>query len=159
MRGDGAFVFSGLHVDDTSAQVQTALSRVVKGVGGLSHASWRSFVNDRKTADAHGFKAARAYIAMIKVAAPRMALKIIDEAIQAHGAHGVGQDCKLPGMYTNIRTLRVADGPDIVHLQTIAKAEFAKPLTDIGKSVSGINTNIEKYGKFKHLADAGNAKM
>ena len=55
MRGDGAFVFSGLHVDDTSAQVQTALSRVVKGVGGLSHASWRSFVNDRKTADAHGF--------------------------------------------------------------------------------------------------------
>jgi len=55
VRGDGAFVFSGLHVDDTSAQVQTALSRVVKGVGGLSHASWRSFVNDRKTADAHGF--------------------------------------------------------------------------------------------------------
>ena len=110
-------------------------------------------------ADERGFKAARAHIAMIKVSAPRMALKIIDEAIQAHGAHGIGQDSKLPGMYTAIRTLRVADGPDIVHLQTVAKAEFAKPLTTIGMQVSGINSNIEKYGKFKHLGDAGNAKM
>merc|ERR1719235_281238 len=72
-------------------------------------------------ADHHGFKAAKAYIAMTKVDAPRMCLKIIDEAIQIHGAHGVSQDSSLTGMWTGVRILRVADGPDMVHLNTIAK--------------------------------------
>jgi acyl-CoA dehydrogenase len=52
-------------------------------------------------ADERGFKDARKYIAMIKVAAPKAALKIVDEAIQVHGAHGVSQDCKLPDMWTS----------------------------------------------------------
>merc|ERR1712054_327072 len=72
-------------------------------------------------ADDHGFKNAKAYIAMTKVDAPRMCLKIIDEAIQVHGAHGVSQDSRLSDLYTAVRTIRVADGPDIVHLNTIAK--------------------------------------
>merc|ERR1719446_954560 len=77
-------------------------------------------------ADDHGFKNAKAYIAMTKVDAPRMCLKIIDEAIQMHGAHGVSQDSKLGDLYQNLRTLRVADGPDIVHLNTIAKEELKR---------------------------------
>merc|ERR1711866_37649 len=67
-------------------------------------------------ADEHGFKAAKAFVAMTKVDAPRMCLKIVDEAIQVHGAHGVSQDSRLTDLYTNIRTIRIADGPDIVHL-------------------------------------------
>eukprot|EP00039_Didymoeca_costata_P005864 m.85337 g.85337 ORF g.85337 m.85337 type:complete len:447 (+) comp13005_c0_seq2:95-1435(+) len=102
-------------------------------------------------ADDLGFKAARGHIAMIKVAAPRMALKVIDDAIQVHGAHGISQDSKLADMYTSIRTLRVADGPDIVHLNTIAKTELAKPVNPFGSAVSGINENIRRYGKFDHL--------
>lgn len=66
-------------------------------------------------ADEKGFKAARKYIAMIKISAPRMALKIVDDAIQIHGAHGVSQDSQLSSIYTGLRTLRLADGPDIVH--------------------------------------------
>ncbi|CAE8603032.1 unnamed protein product, partial [Polarella glacialis] len=86
------------------------------------------------------------------VAAPRAALKIIDDAIQLHGAHGVSQDSFLSSMWTNMRTLRVADGPDMVHLITIAKDELAKHGTsDLGRRVSGINKNVEKYGKFTHV--------
>merc|ERR1712138_83252 len=99
-------------------------------------------------ADERGFKEARKYIAMIKVAAPRAALKIVDEAIQIHGAHGVSQDTKLNDIYTQLRTLRVADGPDIVHMNTIAKMELARPATREGERASGINHNIAKYGKF-----------
>eukprot|EP00038_Savillea_parva_P020769 m.32429 g.32429 ORF g.32429 m.32429 type:complete len:458 (+) comp4888_c0_seq1:91-1464(+) len=102
-------------------------------------------------ADEKGFKAARHYIAMIKVAAPRMALKVIDDAIQLHGAHGISQDSKLADMYMNMRTLRVADGPDIVHLNTIAKTELSRPITATAAAVSGTNANIAKYGKFKHV--------
>jgi len=101
-------------------------------------------------ADEKGFKEAKKYIAMIKVDAPRMALKIIDEAIQIHGAHGLGQDSKLTEMYTGLRTLRVADGPDIVHLNTIATSEIENGSSTIGQIVSGVNPNIEKYGKFKN---------
>merc|ERR1719321_82313 len=102
-------------------------------------------------ADEKGFKAAKSHIAMIKVAAPRMALKIVDDAMQIHGAHGVSQDSKLSDMYKHLRTLRIADGPDIVHLNTIAKEELAKGTSSIGLSVSGINKNVEKYGKFSHV--------
>jgi len=102
-------------------------------------------------ADEYGFKAAKAYIAMTKVDAPRMCLKIIDEAIQVHGAHGVSQDSSLSDLYTSIRTLRLADGPDIVHLNTIAKEELKKKTSVMGAMVSGTNKNIEKYGKFKNV--------
>jgi acyl-CoA dehydrogenase len=102
-------------------------------------------------ADDNGFKSAKAYIAMTKVDAPRMCLKIIDEAIQVHGAHGVSQDSRLTDLYTNVRTLRTADGPDIVHLNTIAKEELKKKSTVMGAMVSGKNHNIEKYGKFDHV--------
>ena len=76
--------------------------------------------------DRAGNKAARDEIAMIKVQAPTMALRIIDDAIQAHGGAGVSQDFELAAMWANIRTLRFADGPDEVHARAIARAEFAR---------------------------------
>jgi len=76
--------------------------------------------------DTVGNKVARAEIAMIKVVAPNMACRIIDWAIQAHGAAGVSEDFPLAGLYAGIRTLRIADGPDEVHRGTIARLELAK---------------------------------
>ncbi len=78
--------------------------------------------------DTVGNKIARTEIAMIKVAAPRLALKIIDNAIQAFGGAGVTTDFGLAKMYAGIRTLRLADGPDEVHNRTIARLEFKKHL-------------------------------
>ena len=63
---------------------------------------------------------------MIKVQAPNMALRIIDDAIQAHGGGGVSEDFGLAEAYAHQRTLRLADGPDEVHNRTIARMEFAK---------------------------------
>jgi acyl-CoA dehydrogenase len=76
--------------------------------------------------DKAGNKAAKAEIAMIKVKAPRMALQIIDDAIQSFGGAGVSQDTPLAASWAGIRTLRFADGPDEVHNRAIAKLEFAK---------------------------------
>ena len=76
--------------------------------------------------DKAGNKSARLEIAMIKVAAPNIALKIIDDAIQAHGGGGVTTDYGLASSYAHIRTLRLADGPDEVHNRTIARMEYAK---------------------------------
>ncbi|MBS0297544.1 MAG: acyl-CoA dehydrogenase family protein [Proteobacteria bacterium] len=76
--------------------------------------------------DKAGNKVAQLEIAMIKVAAPRMALKVIDDAIQAHGGGGVSDDFGLSKAYAGIRTLRLADGPDEVHNRAIARLEFAK---------------------------------
>ena len=76
--------------------------------------------------DKAGNKSARLEIAMIKVAAPRLALKIIDDAIQAWGAAGVTTDDCLAKAYAGIRTLRLADGPDEVHQRMIARLEMGK---------------------------------
>jgi acyl-CoA dehydrogenase len=76
--------------------------------------------------DRAGNKAAQGEIAMIKVAAPIMALKIIDDAIQAFGAAGVSEDVGLARAYSGIRTLRLADGPDEVHRRAIARLEYKK---------------------------------
>ena len=76
--------------------------------------------------DKAGNKAAKAEIAMIKVKAPRMALQVIDDAIQAFGGAGVSQDTPLAASWAGIRTLRLADGPDEVHNRAIALIEFAR---------------------------------
>ncbi len=76
--------------------------------------------------DKVGNKVAAAEIAMIKVSAPRMALRVIDDAIQAHGGGGVSEDFGLAKAYAGIRTLRLADGPDEVHNRAIARIEFGK---------------------------------
>ena len=76
--------------------------------------------------DTVGNKVARQEIAMIKVIAPEMALKVVDRAIQVHGAMGVSQDSFLASAWANLRTLRLADGPDEVHLDTIAKLELGR---------------------------------
>lgn len=73
--------------------------------------------------DTVGNKHARGEIAMIKVAAPRVALEVIDNAIQVHGGGGVSDDFPLAASYAGIRTLRLADGPDEVHERTIARLE------------------------------------
>ncbi len=74
--------------------------------------------------DKFGAKAARTEIAAIKVVAPRVALAVIDRAIQVHGGGGVSDDFPLAGMYAGMRTLRIADGPDEVHVRTVARAEI-----------------------------------
>src|SRR6201987_4597097 len=76
--------------------------------------------------DTVGNKAARAEIAMIKIVAPNVALRVLDRAIQAHGAAGVSQDTFLAASWAMSRTLRLADGPDEVHVESIAKWELAK---------------------------------
>ena len=78
--------------------------------------------------DKAGNKVARTEIAMIKVAAPRMALKVVDDAIQAWGGAGVTTEPGLARMYASLRTLRLADGPDEVHNRTIARLEYGKYL-------------------------------
>jgi len=74
--------------------------------------------------DKFGNKVARNYISMIKVVAPNMASRVVDRAIQAHGGAGVCQDFVLPYFWTAARTIRLADGPDEVHRQVIARSEL-----------------------------------
>jgi acyl-CoA dehydrogenase len=76
--------------------------------------------------DKVGNKSAQAEIAMIKVSAPNMALRILDDAIQAFGGAGVSSDAGLAEAYAHQRTLRLADGPDEVHARSIARIEFGK---------------------------------
>ena len=83
--------------------------------------------------DTVGNKVAKAEIAMIKIVAPQMACQIIDWAIQAHGGGGVSQDFPLAYAYAHQRTLRLADGPDEVHRNSLAKLELAKQLAMPGE--------------------------
>jgi acyl-CoA dehydrogenase len=76
--------------------------------------------------DTVGNKAARAEIAMIKVIAPNVTLRVLERAIQAHGGAGVSQDTFLAAAWANVRTLRLADGPDEVHTESIARQELRK---------------------------------
>jgi acyl-CoA dehydrogenase len=76
--------------------------------------------------DTVGNKSARGEIAMIKVVVPRMALRVLDRAIQAHGAAGVCDDFPMAMMWAHSRTIRLADGPDEVHREAIAKLELTK---------------------------------
>jgi acyl-CoA dehydrogenase len=78
------------------------------------------------TMDTEGVKAAAPLISQIKVIAPRVALQVIDEAVQMHGGAGVSQDFPLSRMWVHVRTLRLADGPDAVHRRVIAKNELKR---------------------------------
>jgi acyl-CoA dehydrogenase len=76
--------------------------------------------------DHAGVRAAQPWISKVKVQAPLMALKVVDEAMQMHGATGLSQDTPLAAIYTDLRTLRLADGPDAVHRRQVARAELRK---------------------------------
>ncbi|MVU77687.1 acyl-CoA dehydrogenase [Nocardia sp. ET3-3] len=86
--------------------------------------------------DTVGNKAARTEIAAIKVAAPNVALKVVDRAIQVHGGAGVSDDFPLASMYAHLRTLRLADGPDEVHKRSIAQWELRRRDPNWGKKKS-----------------------
>jgi acyl-CoA dehydrogenase len=124
-----------------AAMVRRLQSRVAFGKKLMEHSIWEQRVAQARIdidmsrllclkaadmMDKAGNKAAQAEIAMIKVQAPNMALRIIDDAVQAHGGAGVSQDFDLASSWAAIRTLRLADGPDEVHNRAIARLEFAK---------------------------------
>jgi alkylation response protein AidB-like acyl-CoA dehydrogenase len=121
--------------------VQRLLARSAFRKSLAEHSVWEQRVGEARTniemcrlsvlkaawmIDQAGAKNAKSEIAQIKVAAPRMALQIIDDAIQAHGGAGVSADTPLAEMYAMVRTLRIADGPDEVHNRSIARLEYAK---------------------------------
>ena len=76
--------------------------------------------------DRYGNKVSRDIIAAIKIVAPKMACKVIDEAIQMHGAAGTSQDYALSAMYAYARTIRLADGPDQVHMMQLGRNLIAE---------------------------------
>ncbi|WP_434054195.1 MAG: acyl-CoA dehydrogenase family protein [Roseibium sp.] len=80
--------------------------------------------------DTQGTRAAQPWISKIKVVAPLTALKVVDEAMQVHGAAGISQDFPLAAMWTHLRTLRFADGPDAVHRRQVARTEIRKYTND-----------------------------
>jgi len=79
-----------------------------------------------KAMDVLGNREARVWVHMVKALVPERVCKIIDEAIQMHGATGVSQWTPLAQMYTSQRTLRIADGPDEVHHMVVGRAELAR---------------------------------
>ena len=87
--------------------------------------------------DTVGNKAARNEIAMIKVVAPKVTLRVLDRAIQAHGGAGVCQDTFLASAWANVRTLRIADGPDEVHIESIARRELKRSSADNDSKEAG----------------------
>jgi acyl-CoA dehydrogenase len=99
------------HVADMRMEIDMARLLVLK-------AAWAM--------DKYGNKEARQQIAMIKVAVPNISSKVVDRCLQLHGAGGVSQVFKLASMYAHQRTLRLADGPDEVHLRTVARQELGR---------------------------------
>jgi acyl-CoA dehydrogenase len=87
--------------------------------------------------DTVGNKAARGELAMVKVIVPRVTLRVLDRAIQAHGAAGVSEDFPLAAAWAHTRTLRLADGPDEVHREAIAKLELARQVPSSGVGAGG----------------------
>jgi alkylation response protein AidB-like acyl-CoA dehydrogenase len=131
----------GVAENAIEAMARRLLSRVAFGKPIASHSVWeeriaRARIDIETTRllclkaadlmDRAGNKSAQLEIAMLKVKAPTIACQIIDDAIQAHGGAGVSDDFDLAFDWTNIRTLRLADGPDEVHARAIARAEFGK---------------------------------
>ena len=88
--------------------------------------------------DQVGAKGARKEIAAIKVVAPNVALAVLDRAIQVFGAEGVSDDTPLAEMWAGLRTLRIADGPDEVHLRDIARLELRDQLTRLDPGDGGV---------------------
>lgn len=80
--------------------------------------------------DTAGVREAQPWISQIKVVAPQVALKVIDEAMQMHGAMGISQDTPLANMWTHVRTLRLADGPDAVHRRQVARTELKRYMNE-----------------------------
>ncbi|GAB5503809.1 acyl-CoA dehydrogenase family protein [Pyruvatibacter sp.] len=126
--------------------VKRLLTREAFGKTIAEHSVWEQRVAEARTniemtrlltlkaadmMDKVGNKVARAEIAMIKVAGPRIALQVIDDAIQAHGGGGVTSDFGLAKAYSGIRTLRLADGPDEVHNRTIARLEYKRHMEEL----------------------------
>ncbi len=118
------------------ARSRTAFGRTLIEMGSVREQIARSRIEIEQTRlltlkaadmmDKAGNKVARLEIAMIKAVAPAMACRVLDRAIQVHGAAGVSQDTFLASAYARVRSLRLADGPDEVHLETIAKLEIGK---------------------------------
>jgi acyl-CoA dehydrogenase len=79
--------------------------------------------------DLHGAKPSRQYISTIKVAVPHLVMRILDRTLQAHGGAGVCQDTVIASAWANMRTLRIADGPDEVHRRSVALLEITKRKT------------------------------
>ena len=98
------------------------------------------------TMDELGNKAARAEIAMIKVVAPNVALRVIDRAVQAHGGAGVCGDFGLAHLWAEQRTLRIADGPDEVHRESIAKLELRKAAARLSNGSAEPPGGGKRYG-------------
>ena len=87
--------------------------------------------------DQHGASGARSEIAAIKVIAPRAALRVIDRAIQLHGGAWVSDDLPLAELYAGVRTLRIADGPDEVHVRSVARQDLRKHRADVPQQRAG----------------------
>jgi acyl-CoA dehydrogenase len=131
----------GVAEEALAAMVRRLQSRVAFGKPLSAHSVWEQRIATARIdiecsrllclkaadmMDKAGNKSAQNEIAMTKIHAPNMALRIIDDAIQAHGGGGVSQDFELAKSYAGIRTLRLADGPDEVHARAIARTEYAK---------------------------------
>ena len=104
------------------ARIQIEMARLL-----TLKAAW---MMDRTQMDRSKLPEAQVWISMIKVAAPNVALKIIDDSIQMHGSAGVSQDFPLAEMYMANRTLRLADGPDEVHRMVVARAELKRYMNE-----------------------------
>jgi acyl-CoA dehydrogenase len=131
----------GLAEDALERMTRRLLSREAFGMRLADQSIWEQRVAEARTdiemtrllclkaadmMDKAGNQVARTEIAMIKVAGPRVALRVIDDAIQAHGAAGLAGDFGLAKMFARARGLRIADGPDEVHNRTIARLEYRK---------------------------------